>query len=88
MKCLLKLDLLRVIRKGPAVKSTVDDAIDQCSAFYNLRESIDILRVKSEEATDEGQRKEFAQKGTSGHILFAYQLLILCDRSSESTKIL
>lgn len=54
---------MRVIRKGPAVKSTVDDAIDQCSAVYNLRESIDLLRVKSEEATDEGQKKLYAQKG-------------------------
>jgi hypothetical protein len=41
----------------------VDDAIDQCSAVYNLRESIDLLRVKSEEATDEGQKKLYAQKG-------------------------
>jgi hypothetical protein len=63
LRCLSNLDLLRVVRKGPAIKSTVDDAIDQCSAVYNLRDSIDILRVKSEEATDEGQRKLYAQKG-------------------------
>ncbi|KAF9453485.1 hypothetical protein P691DRAFT_780955 [Macrolepiota fuliginosa MF-IS2] len=56
-------NLLRVIRKGPAVKSTVDDAIDQCSAVYNLRDSIDTLRVRSEEATDDGQKKMYAQKG-------------------------
>lgn len=56
-------DLLRVFRKGSAVKNLVDDAIDQCSAVYNLRETIDILRVKSEEATDDTQKKTYAQKG-------------------------
>jgi hypothetical protein len=56
-------DLLRVVRKGPAVKNAVDDAIDQCSAVYNLRDSIDVLRVRSEEATDEAQKKMYAQKG-------------------------
>lgn len=64
-------DLLRVIRKGPAVKNIVDDAIDQCSAVYNLRDSIDILRVKSEEATEEGQRKMYAQKGTLPRLLIS-----------------
>ena len=34
-------DLLRVIRRGPTVKSIVDDAIDQCSEVYNLRDSIE-----------------------------------------------
>ncbi|EKM78648.1 hypothetical protein AGABI1DRAFT_100687 [Agaricus bisporus var. burnettii JB137-S8] len=76
-------NLLRVIRKGPAVKSTVDDAIDQCSAFYNLRESIDILRVKSEEATEEGQRKEFAQKGLQN--LRRYFELIVFQSYLQST---
>lgn len=46
------------------MKSTVDDAIDQCSAIYNLRDSIDILRMRGEEATDEAQKKMYAQKGT------------------------
>lgn len=29
-------DLLRVIRRGPDVKRTVDDAIDQCDQFLNV----------------------------------------------------
>ncbi len=41
----------------------MDDAIDQCSAVYNLRDSIDVLRVRSEEATEEAQKKVYAQKG-------------------------
>ncbi|KAF5359127.1 hypothetical protein D9756_003293 [Leucocoprinus leucothites] len=56
-------NLLRVFRKGPAVKNTVDDAIDQCSAVYNLRESIDLLRVRSEEAMEDARKKLYAQKG-------------------------
>lgn len=43
----------------------MDDAIDQCSAVYNLRETIDLLRVKSEEATEDGQKKHYSQKGTT-----------------------
>ncbi|KAF5365852.1 hypothetical protein D9615_010633 [Tricholomella constricta] len=37
-------NLLRVIRKGPTVKNIVDDAIDQCSAVFNLRDSIEEAR--------------------------------------------
>ncbi|RDB16171.1 hypothetical protein Hypma_003314 [Hypsizygus marmoreus] len=31
-------DLLRVIQKGPTTKNIVDDAIDQCSVVFNLRD--------------------------------------------------
>ena len=57
------IDLLRVIRKGPAVKSAVDDAIDQCSTVYNLRNSIEEARLKAEEATDEKQKRIYTSKG-------------------------
>ncbi|KAF8802506.1 hypothetical protein BYT27DRAFT_7196707, partial [Phlegmacium glaucopus] len=56
-------NLLRVIRKGPAVKSAVDDAIDQCSAVYNLRNAIEEARLKAEQATDEKQRRLHTSKG-------------------------
>ncbi|PPQ64143.1 hypothetical protein CVT24_008773 [Panaeolus cyanescens] len=56
-------NLLRVIRKGPAVKSAVDDAIDQCSAVYNLRDAIEDSRARAEEATDEKQKKIHTSKG-------------------------
>ncbi|KAL0953290.1 hypothetical protein HGRIS_004539 [Hohenbuehelia grisea] len=55
-------NLLRVIRKGPAVKNVVDDAIDQCAEVFNLRESIEEARTRAEQATDEKQKKIHAQK--------------------------
>jgi hypothetical protein len=55
--------LLRVIRKGPAVKAAVDDAIDQCSEVLNLRDSIEEARIRAEQATDERTKRTFAQKG-------------------------
>lgn len=65
------LDLLRVIRKGPAVKSAVDEAIDQCSIVYNLRDAIEESRARAEEATDERQKRIHAQKGASCHSILS-----------------
>ena len=45
------------------MKSAVDDAIDQCSTVYNLRNSIEEARLKAEEATDEKQKKIYTSKG-------------------------
>lgn len=59
------IDLLRVIRKGPAVKSTVDNAIDQCAQVLNLRDSIEESRSRAEQATDDRQRRQYAHKGWS-----------------------
>ena len=56
-------DLLRVIRKGPMVKLAVDDAIDQCSEVFNLRDSIEEARSRAEQATDERQRRLYAHRG-------------------------
>ncbi|KAF8657553.1 hypothetical protein AX16_002190 [Volvariella volvacea WC 439] len=56
-------NLLRVIRKGPAVKTTVDDAIDQCSTVFNLRDSIEESRIKAEQSRDERQRRNHTTKG-------------------------
>ncbi|KAF9524699.1 hypothetical protein CPB83DRAFT_946317 [Crepidotus variabilis] len=55
-------DLLRVIRKGPAVKQSVDDAIDLCSAVINLRDAIETARVQAEEANDDKQKKIHTSK--------------------------
>lgn len=60
---IISLDLLRVIRKGPTVKSTVDDAIDQCSEVFNLRDAIEVARVNAEQTSDAWKRQEFASKG-------------------------
>jgi len=60
-KC--SLDVLRVVRKGPAIKNEVDDAIDLCGEVFNLRDSIEESRARCEQGTDERQKKEFANKG-------------------------
>lgn len=54
---------MRVIRKGPAVKTTVDDAIDQCAAVSNLRDSIEESRNRAEQAADEKHKRAHLQKG-------------------------
>lgn len=75
-------DLLRVIRKGPAVKRAVDDAIDRCSAVYNLREAIEESRVRAEEATDDKLIRLHTSKG----MYTVCRLSICFDQRSRSTK--
>jgi flagellar biosynthesis/type III secretory pathway ATPase len=65
-------DLLRVIGKGPAVKSKVDDAIDQCAAVYNLRDSIEEERALAEQAMNELQKRKHAQKGEFASTCLAF----------------
>lgn len=65
-------DLLRVIRKGPAVKNIVDNAIDQCAQVVNLRDSIEDARSRAEQATDEWQRRQWAHKGLSDLYIIEY----------------
>ncbi len=52
-----------MFRKGLDVKNIVDDTIDQCDVFYNLRDSIEESRIRAEQATDEKQKKLHTQKG-------------------------
>jgi len=59
-------DVLRVVRKGPAIKSEVDDAIDLCAEVFNLRDSIEEARAQCEQATDDRQKKALANKGAHG----------------------
>ncbi|KAH9928428.1 inositol hexakisphosphate-domain-containing protein [Amylocystis lapponica] len=77
-------DLLRVIRKGPAIKCTVDDAIDQCSEVSNLRDAIEDARAGAEQATDERQRRQFAHKGLQS--LRRYFELILFQAYLQSIE--
>jgi hypothetical protein len=55
--------VLRVVRKGPAVKNAVDEAIDMCAEVFNLRDSIEESRIKAEQAKDNMTRKNYAQRG-------------------------
>ncbi|KAG5733617.1 hypothetical protein E4T56_gene20935, partial [Termitomyces sp. T112] len=77
-------NLCRVIRKGPMVKNTVDDAIDQCSAVVNLREVIEESRNQAESATDEKQKRTFAQKGLQN--LRRYFELIVFQSYLQTTE--
>lgn len=47
------------------MKNIVDDAIDQCAAVFNLRNSIEETRVKAEQAADYNEQKLHAQRGLS-----------------------
>ncbi|GLB40222.1 putative inositol hexakisphosphate [Lyophyllum shimeji] len=77
-------NFLRVIRKGPTVKNIVDDAVDQCSAVFNLRDSIEEARINAEQATDEKQKRGFAQKGLQN--LRRYFELIIFQSYLQSTE--
>ncbi|KAK0446168.1 inositol hexakisphosphate-domain-containing protein [Armillaria borealis] len=77
-------NLLRVFRKGLDVKNIVDDTIDQCDVFYNLRDSIEENRIRAEQATDEKQKKLHTQKAL--HNLRRYFDLIVFQAYLQSTE--
>lgn len=45
------------------MKSVVDDAIDQCAEVFNLRDSVEVSRVRAEQANDEQQKRQYAHRG-------------------------
>jgi protein-tyrosine phosphatase len=77
-------NLLRVIRKGPAVKDAVDDAIDQCAEVFNLRDSIEEARIRAEQVTAEREKRSFAQRGLQN--LRRYFELIVFQAFLQSTE--
>ena len=84
-------DLLRVIRKGPAVKAAVDDAIDQCDEVLNLRDSIEEARIRAEQVTDEREKRSLAQRGLLHRspqmniFLIALKAFKICGDTSSSS---
>ncbi|KAI0317069.1 inositol hexakisphosphate-domain-containing protein [Amylostereum chailletii] len=77
-------NLLRVVRKGPAVKNAVDNAIDQCSEVFNLRDSIEEARVRAEQVEDERSKRTYAQRGMQN--LRRYFELIVFQAYLQSTE--
>lgn len=77
-----------MIRKGPKVKLTVDNAVDLCTVdLFNLRESIEESRMQAEQATDEAKKRLHAQKGQRLSRLMCL-VLNCCNRSPEPPAIL
>lgn len=56
-------DLLRVIKYGLRVKSTVDKAIEACAQVFNLHKAIEDARIAAEETTDERRKLREIQRG-------------------------
>lgn len=81
---MLYLDLLRVLRRGHAIKMAVDEAIDQCSAVYNMRDAIEEARARAEEAVDERQKRVHATKGIQN--LRRYFELMVFQAYLQSTE--
>ncbi|KAI0052293.1 hypothetical protein FA95DRAFT_1553613 [Auriscalpium vulgare] len=77
-------NLLRIVRKGPAVKNAVDDAIDQCAEVFNLRDTIEEGRIRAEQATDERTKRTYAQRGLQN--LRRYFELIVFQAYLQSTE--
>lgn len=71
-------NLLRIIRKGPAVKDSVDEAIDVCGEVENLRDAIEVVRLEADQVTNDWQKRELAQKGA------CYVLRFLADSNHTS----
>ncbi|KAH7913592.1 inositol hexakisphosphate-domain-containing protein [Hygrophoropsis aurantiaca] len=77
-------NLLRIVRKGPAVKNSVDEAIDRCSEVYNLRDAIEEERTRAEQASDDRQKRNYASKGLQN--LRRYFELIVFQAYLQSTE--
>ncbi|KAJ7472784.1 inositol hexakisphosphate-domain-containing protein [Mycena latifolia] len=77
-------NLLRVIRRGLTVKSTVDDAIDRADVVYNLRDAIEEARTRADQATDDKEKRKHAQKGLQN--LHRYFALIVFQAYLQSTE--
>ncbi|KAH7884393.1 inositol hexakisphosphate-domain-containing protein [Phlebopus sp. FC_14] len=77
-------NVLRIVRKGPEVKIAVDEVIDRCAIVFNLRDSIEEERLKSEQAADEKQRRIHVSKGLQN--LRRYFELIVFQAYLQSTE--
>ncbi|KAF7295972.1 hypothetical protein MKEN_01411800 [Mycena kentingensis (nom. inval.)] len=77
-------NLLRVLRKGLAVKSIVDEAIDRADVVYNLRDAIEESRTQADQATDEKEKRKHASRGLQ--TLHRYFTLMIFQSYLQSTE--
>ncbi|KAL0085283.1 inositol hexakisphosphate-domain-containing protein [Phycomyces blakesleeanus] len=76
--------LLRVIKNGLEIKSIVDDAIDKCGAYLNLRDVIESTHIQAESEPDLKKRKRIVKRGILA--LERYFLLICFQAYLSSTS--
>lgn len=76
--------LLRVIKNGLEIKHTVDDVIDKCGAFLNLREMIESEHIKSEHEDDEVKKKAHIKRSIAS--LQRYFVLLCFEAYLDSTS--
>lgn len=72
------------MRKGPAIKNAVDEAIDQCGQVFNIRDAIEEARIKSEQSGEDRLKKLYAQRGIQN--LRRYFELIVFAAYLQSTE--
>ncbi|OBZ84318.1 Paladin [Choanephora cucurbitarum] len=75
--------LLRVIKNGLEVKRNVDEVIDKCGAFLNLREMIESEHLKAENESDEKKKAAYVRRGVAA--LHRYFMLLCFGAYLDST---
>lgn len=80
--------LLRVVQNGLEIKRTVDDVIDKCGTFLNLREVIEAEHLKSENEENPAKRTAHLKRGIAAlqryFVLLCFQSYLDCTSSDES----
>ncbi|KXS15115.1 hypothetical protein M427DRAFT_112131 [Gonapodya prolifera JEL478] len=74
--------LLRVIRNGLEIKQIVDDAIDACAQFVNLRDTINQWRIKAEGEANSAAKRKAVRRGVV-HLRRYFTLIIFQAYLSE-----
>lgn len=77
--------LLRVIRNGLECKKIVDNAVDNCSTFVNIRDVIEQWRAKAENSIKEEEHNRATQRAL--RCLHRYFLLICFQAFLEDQKV-
>ncbi|KAI8356155.1 inositol hexakisphosphate-domain-containing protein [Blakeslea trispora] len=75
--------LLRVIKNGLEVKRNVDEVIDKCGAFLNLREMIESEHLKAENESDLKKKAAYVRRGVAA--LHRYFVLLCFGAYLDST---